>query len=1311
MSLAFVPSLDPEKNAAPEPYKFLDFFTEKDERKFGGRENDIREVVAGITTERVFVLYGRSGLGKTSLLLAGTFPELVRRGFLPVYCRVLESPLGDVTEALSKALQMSISQMASAAVETLKKKEVRPILVLDQFEEIFTRFSRQPEEKRALVRWLVSILKSPALEFHVLISLREDFLALIDEFGDEFGALIGSNYRLRPLTAFGARQAIIRPLNELGISYEAKMVSRLVDMLASEEFDSLLLQLSCTAIYQNALQRDSKNIVMRESDLSTLGGIEGILTRYLDSATKGQDPVFLLLMRNVLDALITTENTKRAATIETICKSDFNATVSEIESVLTFLKKWRLLRDELRRNQMWYELMHERLVGPILTWFSLDKAFAEFRYARDVVVSGARNAAFRKEGGALLAKQTIEQVVYPYRERLRLEPAQAEYVFRSAVYHKAIDAAFWVPAVGIERARVLLLELMSSSDSTARIGGAAAVERIPPTRERGAAAVERIPPTREMIDKLAEMALKDPEPEVRRAAGRALAMVENVGNVSRYCEAAKDKALRKPLWEALADAYENGKSVKGFGLWTGHRARKIAKRRILDRESALMREKSRTGARTGLVTGLLWMAFMSVIAVALSAWTGGLAIKGTLEEAWGLIYVLILAVPTSLMGARAAVTAATSSAQKRSPSWFRDTLQTWIILLFLTLLTTPLFYVISSVGGPLFIGWCLIIVVPLTADFLVAGMMHLNQRVLNGGRGSSAIFWSTLQSLGLPFLMPMAGVVLAVKLQWITDASLAVFSVIFIGTSLSTISMVLAMTFARVTPASEPPGKFPFFVALRLFVLTLPLLLAGWYLFLFGIHSLPFLPVSQEAATGNDLVIKTHMPAFWPTSRYFVLKTGDAPQWYRYSPSERFGVRLSHANSSTSLDSRETFLLIPAGTTLGVVTTSSRPKPEDINLKFSAVEPLNSSVPLTLDHTWSYRQLSIKTLPASPTPSGAEAGVPKSNARNGEIIFQLKNGSYRPEELVDIRLVGVTAADPETSGTKPNTSSTKGPPASTSNALGKISAIEQKLDREVTGQRFTSKVTGLQVEEPLVSAAARAPVLDLASGGWAPHLNGSWARPTDSGEVHFKFEVEAKQSESQDKNASPQPEEMALLVAMRLAAPFGPGVFGKEGFTTGIEMECNTSSFKLNCSLLKQLNGAILELSYPGTRSFGGMLIEKYSPGDDSIDISGYKTLSVETRSVGAPATLGIVIRNGYAYDQLPSHMVWKRVTPQWETYTFTVSSFQASNLTSLRTLLAFYLKGNTKQTVQIRSIRFSKETLPAKNQAPPVISRRKSRD
>ncbi len=88
------------------PFKFLDYFEDKqaDSVRFAGREQDIAEVVSRALADRTFVLYGRSGLGKTSLLLAGVFPQFRERGYFPLHVRLLDDPLSDLQKSLKAAV-------------------------------------------------------------------------------------------------------------------------------------------------------------------------------------------------------------------------------------------------------------------------------------------------------------------------------------------------------------------------------------------------------------------------------------------------------------------------------------------------------------------------------------------------------------------------------------------------------------------------------------------------------------------------------------------------------------------------------------------------------------------------------------------------------------------------------------------------------------------------------------------------------------------------------------------------------------------------------------------------------------------------------------------------------------------------------------------------------------------------------------------------------------------------------------------------------------------------------------------------------
>jgi len=82
----------------------LSSFQEKDRKCFYGRENDTSAIFEMVCRNgfRFGVLYGNSGCGKTSLLMAGLAPKLKEHGFLALCCRLYKDPLETLVEECQK---------------------------------------------------------------------------------------------------------------------------------------------------------------------------------------------------------------------------------------------------------------------------------------------------------------------------------------------------------------------------------------------------------------------------------------------------------------------------------------------------------------------------------------------------------------------------------------------------------------------------------------------------------------------------------------------------------------------------------------------------------------------------------------------------------------------------------------------------------------------------------------------------------------------------------------------------------------------------------------------------------------------------------------------------------------------------------------------------------------------------------------------------------------------------------------------------------------------------------------------------------
>ncbi|HEX5746310.1 MAG TPA: hypothetical protein VFZ09_08700 [Archangium sp.] len=594
------------------PYKFLSYFEEPDQGRFSGREDEVQEVLAGLTRGRTFVLYGRSGLGKTSLLLAGLFPRLRQRGFLPLRIRLLESPVDDICAALAAALPGSglTGENAPRAPEErvqrmLEELSTRAplVIVLDQFEEFFVRFRERPAARAELMRLLGRISQEHATNLRLVFSLREDYYAELQDLRATLPELTRYGLRLLPLTAYGARQAIVRPLQHAHVTYEEAFVNHLVDLLAGWNFDPPVLQIVCTELYRDVVARRGLPVHLTREDLERLGGVDGILGGYVHRVTSGLGEKRMLLVRLVLDALISSERTRYALRVEDLLAGPVRAEQGEVRAVLEHLTGQGLLRVEHRKGEEWFELLHEHLITIASSWLSDDEDFVRFRATRNFVATLSEGSQWRTNPDWLLTAPQLEDRVDPWKERLRLDEKQAEFLLRSSVHGQADSVAYWAARYdesGEGRSVRLVLGLLEHPDLSVRRGAAGSCGKL---RDGSG----------QLAARCLTLALEDPDEVVRGAARKSfvqLAKPDALGRLQGALEAARQRPL---ALELLADLLEAERPAEGVAEHWSRLARNIVRERRLRREQVTIRARIITGAQVGVVSGLAWSLTLGLL--------------------------------------------------------------------------------------------------------------------------------------------------------------------------------------------------------------------------------------------------------------------------------------------------------------------------------------------------------------------------------------------------------------------------------------------------------------------------------------------------------------------------------------------------------------------------------------------------------------------------------------------------------------------------------------------------------------------------
>ena len=242
------------------PWPGLAPFTEDLRGYFYGRERETDELSRLVKRQTLTVLFGQSGLGKSSLIQAGLFPLLREGDHLPLYLRLDHSAaspaLADQVKAALTAAYAAEKADAPAfrQEETLweyfhrkdvdiwsaKNRLLTPVLAFDQFEEIFT-LGRADDacsaRSRAFLAELSCLVENrpPAgvrekldrgdldpgrFNFdkpscQVILSLREDYLPDLEGLRQEMPALIHNRLRLKKLSGLAALDIVQKPAPHL----------------------------------------------------------------------------------------------------------------------------------------------------------------------------------------------------------------------------------------------------------------------------------------------------------------------------------------------------------------------------------------------------------------------------------------------------------------------------------------------------------------------------------------------------------------------------------------------------------------------------------------------------------------------------------------------------------------------------------------------------------------------------------------------------------------------------------------------------------------------------------------------------------------------------------------------------------------------------------------------------------------------------------------------------------------------------------------------------------------------------------------
>lgn len=231
----------------------LQSYTEAQATMFFGRDDEIDRLTNLVKAATLTIVFGKSGTGKTSLLNAGVFPRLRKDYCLPFRIRLqFDEDSPDLVTQIKKTLSEEIDKYGFTVEsypgdETLWEyfhreqlwKSVTPILIFDQFEEIFTlgKKSSRFDKKELDAFWqtladliensIPETLKEKVLDgketldysykvskLKALFSFREEFLPEFESITSRIPSLRYSRFRLLPMNGHQAYEVITKTWKE-----------------------------------------------------------------------------------------------------------------------------------------------------------------------------------------------------------------------------------------------------------------------------------------------------------------------------------------------------------------------------------------------------------------------------------------------------------------------------------------------------------------------------------------------------------------------------------------------------------------------------------------------------------------------------------------------------------------------------------------------------------------------------------------------------------------------------------------------------------------------------------------------------------------------------------------------------------------------------------------------------------------------------------------------------------------------------------------------------------------------------------------
>jgi len=407
----------------------LGFYTEDDNDQFKGRKQDIETLWANVLATKaakdilpVSLFSGKSGVGKTSLIRAGLFPELKATGWQTAHCRPsVNDPVNQVVTDLWRDLLSRDELPPTGFVNAIKQvyerdQNAKTLIVLDQFEQIVRAPIKATEDIKI---GIVQIMARRFPNLHLLVAYQTETHDETMSFLTSMSERVWNSptHVLLPLSKESAKEALetLFTIKQVGVDPNSSVVDIILNDIDAQGrgFYPPFLQIVAETLSDYARLRKGLVTLELYKDSGGVGKMIGTFLMNQLNAFTGKKREHA---ENILIALVGPGGSVRQKSFEEL-QTETGIDESQLREILKELKDKRLI---LPITGDKYEIIHSSLAQ--LCDEQLDEGSHELKRLREHLSSKSRE--FESTKGLLLMTDLAQ--LYRLRDDITPDKQEAE---------------------------------------------------------------------------------------------------------------------------------------------------------------------------------------------------------------------------------------------------------------------------------------------------------------------------------------------------------------------------------------------------------------------------------------------------------------------------------------------------------------------------------------------------------------------------------------------------------------------------------------------------------------------------------------------------------------------------------------------------------------------------------------------------------------------------------------------------------------------------------------------------------------------